>query len=73
MKKEYVRPRVMTLICMGEDFILGSKGVTGDNGIEYGGVDDGTHDPAAKQESFYSDGEETESNLIKDIWNDDED
>lgn len=49
MKKEYVRPRVMTIMCMGEDFILGSKGVTGNNGIEYGGVDDGTHDPAAKE------------------------
>ncbi|MBR2232271.1 MAG: hypothetical protein IJ891_07900 [Prevotella sp.] len=39
----------MTIMCMGEDFILGSKGVTGDNGIGYGGVDDGTHDPAAKE------------------------
>ena len=62
----------MTIMCMGEDFILGSKGVTGNNGIGYGGLDDGTHDPAAKESEFNDIWEERKPRLFYDIWNDEE-
>ena len=39
--------------------LLSSRGVTGDNGIGYGGVDDGSHDPASKESD------------TQDIWEDD--
>ena len=68
MKKEYVRPRVMTIMCMSEDFILGSKGVTGNNGIEYGGVDDGTHDPSAKVSDSESIWEEEAVSTKNNLW-----
>lgn len=49
MKKEYIVP------CIKQERaeccqILASSGVSGDNGIEYGGVDiDGNLEPAAKE------------------------
>ena len=68
MKKEYVRPRIMAIICIGEEFILGSKGVTGDNGIEYGGVDDGTHEPSAKESDSESIWEEEAVFTKNNLW-----
>lgn len=58
----------MTIICMGEDFILGSKGVTGNNGIGYGGVDDGTHDPSAKESDSEGIWEEEAVSTKNNLW-----
>ncbi len=79
MKRKYLAPQIKLILDINSELLVGSSGgvtgsIDGDVQIDYGGVDEqGTIDPSAKQESFYSDGEETESNHIKDIWNDNED
>ena len=55
MKKEYITP-----CCIKQEIaecckFLASSGVSGDNGIEYGGVDtNGNLEPAAKENHNYS-------------------
>ena len=51
MKKIYMTPAVEALECLTEEMIAGS-GVSSDVGIEYGGVDDGTHEPASRIEEL---------------------
>ena len=49
MKKTYIEPSVEMDGMETEAFICGSQGVTSNNGITYGGVDeDGDIDPASR-------------------------
>ena len=52
MKKIYIQPQ--TDVCeMLPAQIIAASGVTApDQGIGYGGVDDGSHDPEVKENSF---------------------
>ena len=54
MKKIYIQPQ--TDVCeiqVSTQILAGSPGVTApDQGIGYGGVDDGSHDPEVKENSF---------------------
>ena len=68
MKKVYLRPDVTVIMCLGKDLILGSKGVTGDNGIGYGGIDDGTHDPSSKESDSESIWEEEQVSTRNNLW-----
>ena len=63
MKKVYVQPCVKVFAYKYSHEILAASGVTGDNGIDYGGVDDGTHDPAAKEFHFNLWEEETDNSF----------
>ena len=49
MKKIYNKPEIIILSEAYSEHLMATSGVYGDNGIGYGGVDDGTHDPAAKK------------------------
>ncbi|MBO4826436.1 MAG: hypothetical protein J5506_04250 [Prevotella sp.] len=51
-----------------KEMLLSSGGVTGDNGIDYGGVDDGTHDPAAKEFKSQSIWEEEDNSKNNILW-----
>lgn len=70
MKKVYIKPELLVL--SGGDYtenLMATSGVYGDNGIGYGGVDDGTHDPAAKKNySSHFEDEENSNNF----WDDDD-
>ena len=62
MKKTYIQP-LTEVVQMGTwNFICASKGVTSNNGIDYGGVDeDGELDPASRRRrDVWDDGEEEE-------------
>ena len=62
MKQEYIEPYIKTEELDSTELLSGSRGVTGGgtaSDIDYGGEDDGSHDPEAKI-SF------------TDIWNDEE-
>ena len=54
MKKIYIQPQ--TDVCeiqVNSQILAGSPGVTApEQGIGYGGIDDGTHDPEVKENSF---------------------
>ena len=56
-KTAYIAPAIKTRIIYIESALVSaSKGVTSNIDIDYGGVDeDGTHDPAAKDEDIYGD------------------
>jgi hypothetical protein len=56
-KTAYIAPAIKTRIIYIESALASaSNGTTSDNGIGYGGVDeDGTRDPAAKDEDIYWD------------------
>ncbi len=60
MKKTYIQP-LTEVVRMGTlNFICASKGVTSNNGIDYGGVDeDGELDPASRRRR-------------RDVWDDEE-
>ncbi len=60
MKKTYLQP-LTEVVRMGTlSFICASKGVTSNNGIDYGGVDeDGELDPASRRRR-------------RDVWDDEE-
>ena len=59
MKRKYLHPNIAIVNSSSKEMLLSSRGVTGDNGIGYGGVDDGSHDPASKESD------------TQDIWEDD--
>ena len=62
MKKTYLQP-LTEVVRMGTwNFICASEGVTSNNGIDYGGVDeDGELDPASRRRrDVWDDGEEEE-------------
>ena len=62
MKKTYIQP-LTEVVRMGTwNFICASEGVTSNNGIDYGGVDeDGELDPASRRRrDVWDDGEEEE-------------
>ncbi len=56
MKKIYIQP--LTDVCeiqVSTQILAGSPGVIGGNageGVGYGGIDDGSHDPEVKENSF---------------------
>jgi len=50
-KKIYMVPLMEAELVELEEMLAGS-GVTGDNGIEYGGTDDGSQDPQVKENWF---------------------
>ena len=53
MKKTYIIPETTFVIVSHEMPLAGSPGVTGNNGIGYGGVDtDGTIEPSVKENPF---------------------
>ena len=56
MKKTYIQP-LTEVVRMGTmSFICASKGVTSNNGIDYGGVDeDGSKDPSANRFKAWDD------------------
>ncbi len=55
-KTAYIAPAIKTRIINIESVLVSaSKGVTSDIGIDYGGEDDGTHDPSAKDYDFFWD------------------
>ncbi len=60
MKKTYIQP-LTEVVQMGTmSFICGSQGVTSNNGIDYGGVDEeGKKDPASRRRR-------------RDVWDDEE-
>ena len=78
MKRVYFEPQIKLILDINTELLVGSSGgvtgsIDGDVQIDYGGVDEeGTIDPEAKKNS-YSVWEERNSNVIYDIWNDDED
>lgn len=52
MKKTYVNPE-MSIVLMQNETVLAASGVTGNNGVDYGGVDEnGDKDPDVKAEFF---------------------
>jgi hypothetical protein len=60
MKKTYQQPSVMVANIRTTIIICGSKGITSDKGIGYGGVDEeGKADPASRR-------------YHRDVWEDDE-
>ena len=65
MKKTYIQP-LTEVVRMGTwNFICASEGVTSNNGIDYGGVDeDGELDPASRRRRDVWDDEEEEE-LVK--------
>jgi hypothetical protein len=55
-KTAYIAPAIKTRIINIESVLVSaSKGVSSDIGIDYGGEDDGTHDPSAKDDDFFWD------------------
>ena len=55
-KTAYIAPTIKTRIIYIESVLASaSKGVKSNNGIDYGGEDDGTHDPSAKDDDFFWD------------------
>ena len=56
-KQDYIKP-IVKILPVGSDELLAGSGVTGDTGddtIDYGGVDDdGGLDPGAKEHNFSS-------------------
>lgn len=50
MKKTYMKPSTEMVLTQTTTMICVSQGVTSDKGIGYGGVDDGTKDPAARRQ-----------------------
>ena len=56
-KQDYIKP-IVKILPVGSEELLAGSGVTGDTGddtIDYGGVDDdGSLDPGAKEHSFSS-------------------
>lgn len=60
MKKQYIKPSVIE-VTLGTMQMLAASGVKGNNGIGYGGKDDGSHDPSARRyRGFEDDDEEDE-------------
>ena len=54
MKKVYIIPSITFVSYQVEAIMQEASGVfSPDQGIDYGGVDDGTHDPAAKSFSVW--------------------
>ena len=51
MKKIYVRPSMSEVVIGSTQFLCGS-GVSSSKGIGYGGVDDGTRDPASRSHKY---------------------
>ena len=50
MKKKYITPELDATCIESEDFLAESFGIIGDNGIGYGGVDNGgTGEPSVKE------------------------
>lgn len=54
-KTAYIAPAIKTRIIYIESVLASASKMTSDIGLEYGGVDDGTRDPAAKDEDIYWD------------------
>lgn len=55
-KTAYIAPAIKTRIINIESVLVSaSNGVTSNIGDGFGGVDDGTHDPAAKDDDFFWD------------------
>ena len=53
MKKIYIQPRIKVTYWDTVDFICGSQDITSDQGINYGGVDEGgVKDPDAREYGF---------------------
>ena len=53
MKKLYIQPKTDICEIHPAQMLAGSPGVIApDQGIGYGGIDDGTHDPEVKGNSF---------------------
>lgn len=78
MKKKYIEPQINTLVMENEALmaISGDGHITGqvdgDDQIVYGDVDEeGDKDPEAKMGTFYSVWEDSNPNLIYDIWKED--
>lgn len=60
MKRVYIQPTTETVMVRQTMMICGSKDITSDKGIDYGGVDEeGTIDPEARRH--------------RDVWEDEED
>lgn len=60
MKRQYIKPSVIE-VTLGTMQMLAASGVKGNNGIGYGGKDDGTHDPASRRYQYdWDDDEEDE-------------
>lgn len=58
MKKEYIVPSIKVSVYQASE-LMSARGVIGDNGIGYGGIDDdGELDPSAKDYSVWDDTEE---------------
>ena len=50
MKKTYIQPQLKVKCLDASDFICGSQDITSDQGINYGGVDEGgVKDPDARE------------------------
>ena len=47
MKKIYMTPELEEIEIKNSMSLLAGSGISSDNGIGWGGEDDGTHDPAA--------------------------
>ena len=59
MKKIYRIP-TMEMVELNTTPLLGSSKITGPQGTGYGGVDDGSHDPAAPHHRYNEDEEDEE-------------
>ena len=58
MKQEYIKPVIKTTELDSTELLGGSTGVTGGgtaSDIDYGGEDDGTHEPEAKLNIVFHD------------------
>ena len=49
MKKIYITPELEEIEIKNNQPLLLGSGVTGDEGIGWGGIDDGTHEPSAPE------------------------
>ena len=59
MKKIYMRPAQSMIETEPDQIICGSRGVTSDRGIDYGGVDEeGSLDPSSRRYESWDDGNE---------------
>ncbi|MBO4641667.1 MAG: hypothetical protein J5661_02265 [Bacteroidaceae bacterium] len=56
MKKMYTEPQMIEADLIEMSMLAGSRGVTSNNGIKYGGVDtDGSKDPSVKGDTGWFD------------------
>ena len=68
MKQEYIEPDIKIEALDSIEILAGTGGVTGGgtaSDIDYGGEDDGTHEPEAKISftDIWDDDEDTENNI----------